>query len=362
VFVATRPGVELTAQQVQAIVHLVSASIPDMTNDGVTVVDATGRVLSANGGAGIGSSDQATSEYEARVSSALQGMLDTIFGRGKAVVAVTAELNYDVTQSTSETFDYTPGTPPLTSSTTTEDYTSTGGTTATGVLGPDNIQVPNGNAVGGDSTYAATSEDVQNAVNKNTTITQSAPGSTVTRQSVAVMIDATAAGTVADLNQLQATLAAAAGIDTNRGDTIALQTVQFDQSAANAAQAALDDAAAAEQAAAQAAQMDKYIQYGIAGLLFLGLIVFLLVRKASKNRKERREAIHIGDLDDAGDDPLLLDGGEALDLPELQELVQPMRAADRKRAELTELADKEPEVVAELLRGYLAGAGMRRGR
>jgi flagellar M-ring protein FliF len=228
------------------------------------------------------------------------------------------------------------------------------------VLGPDNIQVPGGSA-GGDSTYQSTTDEQQNAVNKETVVTQTAPGG-VARQSVAVMIDSAAAGTVANMTQLQATLAAAAGIDTTRGDTIALQIVQFDQTAATAAQAALDQANAAQQAAAQAAQMDRYIQYGIAGLLFLGLIVFLIIRKASKNRKQRREAINIGEISAADDDPLLLDGGEALELPELQELVAPMHGAERKRAELGELADKEPEVVAELLRGYLAGAGVRRGR
>jgi flagellar M-ring protein FliF len=286
-------------------------------------------------------------------------MLDAIFGRGNAVVAVTAELNFDDRHTTSEVFSQTPNTPPLWSSNTTENYTGTGGA-ATGVLGPDNIQVPGGSA-GGDSTYTSTTDEVQNAVNKATEVTQTTPGA-VARQSVAVMIDATAASTVADMNQLQATLAAAAGIDTARGDSIAILPIQFDQSAATAAQQALDQANQAQQAADQAARMDRYIQYGVAGLLFLGLIVFLLIRKASKNRKERREAINIGEIGAIEDEPLLLDGGDGLELPELQSLVAPMQGAERKRAELTELAEKEPEVVAELLRGYLAGAGVRRGR
>jgi flagellar M-ring protein FliF len=178
------------------------------------------------------------------------------------------------------------------------------------------------------------------------------------------MIDATAAGTVADMNQLTATLAAAAGVDAARGDTIAVQTVPFDQSSAQAAQDALDQAAADQIAAEQAAAMDRYIEYGIAGAILLLFIIILAIRKASKNRRERREAVNIGEIADVPDDTLLLDGGVELELPQIEAYQPALESAERMRSELTELADKEPDVVAELLKGYLAGSGLggRRGR
>src|SRR5690349_19039698 len=48
VLVATRPGVTLDGEQVQAITHLVSSSIDGLDPKKVEVVDAAGRVLSVN--------------------------------------------------------------------------------------------------------------------------------------------------------------------------------------------------------------------------------------------------------------------------------------------------------------------------
>ena len=49
VLVATTGGTELSGDAVQAIVHLVASSIPNMTPDAVTVADSSGTVLNAPG-------------------------------------------------------------------------------------------------------------------------------------------------------------------------------------------------------------------------------------------------------------------------------------------------------------------------
>lgn len=351
VFVQTRPGTTLTPEQVQAVVHLVSAGISGMEPADVSVVDASGKVLSASGADASGQvAGQRTAEYEDRVRQALQGVLDQVVGAGNSAVTVTAQLNFDETQRTSEQFSATPNTPPLTSSTTEEEYTGTGGT-ATGVLGPDNVQVPAGD---GEGTYTSSSEDVQNAVDKVTEVTSAAPGR-VERQSVAVVLDMEPAAGI-DLAALEQTLAAAAGIDTARGDTIEVQRLAFDQSAADEAADALAQAQAEEDAAAQAR---LYRDLGIAAAVLIAAIV-VIVMMVRRSRRTRRERLDLGELT-VDEPPLLLDGGAVAEptalLPPVQEPQQVDAGTDRKRAEIATLADESPAEMAELLRGWMAGSG-----
>ncbi|MBW8871171.1 MAG: flagellar M-ring protein FliF, partial [Leifsonia sp.] len=88
VFVETQSGVTLSADQVQAIVHLTSAAVPAMKPTDVAVVDADGTVLSTVGGGATGGADKQASDYETRVKSAVQEMLDKVVGAGNATVAV----------------------------------------------------------------------------------------------------------------------------------------------------------------------------------------------------------------------------------------------------------------------------------
>lgn len=357
VFIRTKAGAALSTDQVQAIVHLVSAGIANMKPTDVAVIDSTGKVLSTVGGDLLSGSDgQRTGDYQARVSAAVQVLLDQVVGVGKAAVTMNAVLDYDKTQRTSESFTAAPNTPALGSSKKSEQYSGTG-SVATGVLGPDNIAVPSGNATNG--TYASASEDVTNAVNKVTELTTTAPGS-VRRQSLAVAIDAKAAAAI-DMTQLTAMLSAAAGIDPARGDTIAVQALAFDTSGAQTAQDAL---AAADAQSAKAASAALVRQGAIAGVILL-VVLALVIAGARRSRRSRRESLDIGELSrldrDAG--PLGIgagpDGLPALPAGMALAPVAPDAVAI-KRAEISALADAQPAEVADLLRGWLAAPGARR--
>src|SRR3954463_13692986 len=111
------PGTELTGEQVQAVTNLVSSSIQGMDPDQVTVTDSTGQVLSA-AGAGVTAAagdarSQGEKDYETRLKDNAQAILDRVAGPGHAVVSVRADVDLDQRQSTSETYDYKTGTPPL---------------------------------------------------------------------------------------------------------------------------------------------------------------------------------------------------------------------------------------------------------
>jgi len=362
VFIRTRPGARLSADQVQAITHLVSAGIDGMAPTDVAVVDASGAVLSTVGEeAGGALTDSRTSDHETRVGAAVQAMLDRLVGTGRATVTVNAVLDLSSSELTTEQFSATPDTPPLVESTTTEEYTGAGGAGgaeagATGVLGPDVVAAPDDASQ--DGSYRATSQDVTNAVNKSTEVTRSVPGS-LQRQSVSVLVDQQAAGGL-DMADLEAAVAAAAGIDTERGDTLSVQRMQFDTTSAEAAQEALAAADEREQAAARDGLLRELV---IAGAIVL-LVVIGMVVVGRRSRRARREALDLGELERARQLTLTLEqleGPDTDDLPALPAPAAPVAPSGSavRRAEIAVLADEQPEQVAELLRGWMT-TGARR--
>jgi flagellar M-ring protein FliF len=360
VLVATQPGVTLSSQQVQAVVHLVASSVVGMSPDDVTVADAAGHVLAAPGqsilaGAGSDAQAQQTNAFDTQLSQSVQQMLDQVVGPGHAVVNVSAALDFDQTQTTSETFQAQPSTPPLSSVTTQEAYKGTG-TAVGGVLGPDNIQVPSGG--GGASTYSKSSTTVDNAVGKITQVRQSAPGA-VRRLGVAVLLDAHTAASV-DLTQIQDLVSSAVGLDPTRGDTIKVSKMPFDQTAAKQAKAAIDAARSAQQ------QAGLFSLVKTAGLVLLLLLVLLAAFLSARRR--RPAALSDQDLATLGllerqlqpaidvIAPPALDGGGA-EVPAL--LPGHPQLTDRSgvtaaRSEIADLVSRQPDEVAQLLRGWLA--------
>jgi flagellar M-ring protein FliF len=152
VFIATDNGTQLSTDQVQAIVHLTSASVEGMQPTDVSVVDAKGQTLSAVGTGATGSGADQAADYDAATSKKIQDLLDTTLGVGNATVVVSGTMNQESGTRTSESYTSpTSGPVALNESSTTEEYGAGAGagSGATGVLGPDNIAVPNGTATSG---------------------------------------------------------------------------------------------------------------------------------------------------------------------------------------------------------------------
>ena len=275
-------------------------------------------------------------------------MLDTVVGPGNAVVSVTADLDYDQTARTTETFTAGVDLPPLSSATSLEEYTGDQAAVG-GVLGPDGLEVPVTEA-GGGGDYRKETATVNNPLNRVTEEMTTTPGS-VRRQSVSVVVSQEAAADL-DLVELQTAVAAAAGIDATRGDVVSVSRMTFDTSSAETAQAALalaDEDVKAEEAAG-------LIRQGvIAGAILLALILAFVTAKR-RGRKARREAIDLGALQ-------LLESRSAEAIsPAVERLALPAAAAARavddvtaKREDLVALAADQPAEVADLLRGWLVG-------
>ncbi|PID54087.1 MAG: hypothetical protein CSB46_04500 [Micrococcales bacterium] len=251
-----------------------------------------------------------------------------------------------VVNRTTETFTPAEGTPPLNESTSSEEYNGSG-TAVGGVLGPDNIQVPN-DAGDADSAYTKSQSDKTNAVNKLTEQTSQAAGA-LTRQSVSVVVDSQAAGPV-DMTSLRDAVAAAAAVNPERGDTLSVTRMPFDTTGS-------EQAAQMAEAAAEAAQREQVITLARTGGVILACLILVIIALVTGRRRRRREEIE--DLtaieEQAQWAPLeqQLPAAEALEAPKTAEEEQPA-INQSQRMEVAQLVDNQPGEVAELLRGWLA--------
>ncbi|OJF11685.1 flagellar basal-body MS-ring/collar protein FliF [Couchioplanes caeruleus] len=356
VLVQSSASKPLSNQTVQAIVHLVASSVEGLDPTNVTVAGADGKILSTGGGQAVATggdsgADSQTVAFQNRLNQSLQNMLDAVVGPGHAVVTTTAELDFDQTQTTTETYSSDPNVAALSESISREAYNGNGTGTG-GVLGPDNIQVPNaGTASGGQ--YENSNVVRNNAVNKTTEARNSAPGG-IKRLNVAVLLDATTAGAVnqADVQQL---VSAAAGIDPTRGDTIAVSAMAFDTSAATAAKDALAASAAAEQSAKQSSLI-KTAAMALA-VLFL---IFLAWRWSRKQKKRKAltpaELKHLEDMQAALEAQRLAELNAAIPSPAIEAANVSYEELEGRQREIEQMVQDQPEEMAALLRGWL-GAG-----
>src|SRR5262249_42757446 len=97
VMLRLRPGSTLSRNIAAGIVSLVSRSVEGLTPDNVTLVDANGRLLSdphAAEGGSMGPQMEYRRELETYLATKAEGMLAQVLGAGRAVVRVTADINF----------------------------------------------------------------------------------------------------------------------------------------------------------------------------------------------------------------------------------------------------------------------------
>jgi flagellar M-ring protein FliF len=353
VLIDTTAGGTFEAEQVQAIVHLVASSIDGLDPDNVTVADSSGKVLSANDGTGsLGAStrDQQVASFQQQKSQQIQGMLDRVLGPGNSTVQVTADLDFDKAVSESTTYGKSTELPPLSSSTSTEKYDGpAGGAGSTGVVGPDGQMDSFGTTGGGPSKYVKESRTSDNAVETTVEHRETAPGS-VNSLHVGVVLDAAAAQDVnaADVQDL---IAATVGIDPQRGDTVEVSTMVFDRTADEAAAAELAAAAKAEKSE-RMRQMVRNIGIAVAVLAML-LLAWIRARRSSRKREQTTTYLVEQLRNDAAERAAAAAAVETS--PALAALESSEQgAADDMRRDLAQLAERQPDDVATLLRGWLA--------
>ena len=103
------PGRTLDRGQVQAIVHLVASSVPELEPDRVTVVDQTGALLNGRQDDREMQLSSTHFEYTRKVEEHLrqriEDLLAPIVGKDRVRAQVTADIDFTVTEQTQERFN-----------------------------------------------------------------------------------------------------------------------------------------------------------------------------------------------------------------------------------------------------------------
>ncbi len=110
VIVKLVPGRQLSESQIQGVVHLVVGSVEGLEADMVTVIDASGKILSSPPRESMGGPmTPGMFEYQQAVERSLEGraqsLLDRALGVNNSLVRVTADLDFSQQEQTEERFD-----------------------------------------------------------------------------------------------------------------------------------------------------------------------------------------------------------------------------------------------------------------
>lgn len=108
VILKLRPGAVLSRSAAQGIVALVSRSVEGLAPEQVTLVDTSGRILSETHGdtpAPVTTQMEYRREMETYLSQRAEDMLSQVLGPGRAVVRVTAEVNFQHQKTKKESYD-----------------------------------------------------------------------------------------------------------------------------------------------------------------------------------------------------------------------------------------------------------------
>jgi flagellar M-ring protein FliF len=226
--VLLQSGGMLDGAAIAGIARLVSSSVEGLKSDDVTITDETGSLLWPTGTSGAGTSTsrlQAEQQYSNAVSAQIDSMLVSTLGPNKAFARVHADLDLD--QQTIESVTYGKQGTKLSNTTDVETLDGKGGTAQTpasaGTTG--NVGVAGAtSAAGGTSKYSHKKGDTTFGVDKTVESKVIVPGA-VQRLSIALVVDKSVPA--AEVASLQGSVAALAGIDKKRGDTISLSRIKF---------------------------------------------------------------------------------------------------------------------------------------
>jgi len=369
-------GRVLEAGQVEAIVHLVASSIPELEPGRVTLVDHKGRLLSDEQESRdlklSATQFEHTRRIEEHYRARIEDLLAPIVGRDKVQAQVAADVDFTVTEQTQERYD--PEQSALRSEQLNEEQTS--GLGAGGIPGALSNQPPAAGSAPEDAGGQGGVEGDGTAINSSRQSTRNyeldrvishtrmAPIS-LRRLSVAVVVDDIATvgadGTVGvrertpeEIERLTELVREAVGFDARRGDSVRVMNSSF-----------LNPEPVADLPAVPIWEQGWFIDIvkQVGGLLMVLILIFFVL-KPTMRRLTASHAELAGGGDDAerarvegplasadgtaGDaqDLLLGSDGQPLQLPSGARYENIMDAA-------RQLVDEDPKRVAQLVKTWM---------
>lgn len=230
---------ELSSGEIQAIQHLVASAVEGLKPSLVSIVDDQGNLLASGTGdeqdALVGQGAERTLSFENMLRTRVEDMLANVVGAGRARVEVSAEIDFNRSTTTQETFD--PDGQVVRSSQTRESQNVSGATNGQVTVANE---LPGASGAGGTGTtdQGNSTEEVTNYEISKTTQTAVTEAGAVKRLSVAVVVDGVYADdgsgnltytprTADEVAQILTLVRSAVGYSETRGDTVEVVNMQF---------------------------------------------------------------------------------------------------------------------------------------
>lgn len=341
VYLKLNPFVPLREDQVRGIVFLVASSVEGLKPENIIIIDSQGNLLYDAVTAddpllAVAESTMKQLEvkrsFERELERRVQGMLERVFGPGRALALVTTEMDFDTREFTAIVYDEE-GVP---RSTQLIEERFEGEGPVPGEVGEANYPGYVGIVPGGESNYERREEIVNYEIGERRERIITAPGK-VLRMHTSVVVDTGRNPLTQDqIRQVNELVAGAIGFDEERGDQISVQGMNFDTTFQEEMEAAI---AAAE---AQKRQEEMFQQ---AVLGAAAVAVFILVLVAALRR---RRALAEMEMIPAAEGPSL----EEL-LAAEEEYIPEIRPEETPQGRAKDMVEKNPEIAASVLKTWL---------
>ena len=232
---------ELASGEIRAIQHLVASAIEGLTPTRVSIVDDQGNLLASGTGddaesALSGQAAERTLSFENRMRTRIEDMLANVVGAGRARVEVSAEIDFNRSTTTQETFD--PESQVVRSSQVRESENLTAGANGQVTVANELPGASQNSGAAGATEQGTSTEEVTNYEISKTTQTAVTEAGSIKRLSVAVVVDGVYADdgagtstytprTADEIAQILTLVRSAVGYSEARGDSVEVVNMQF---------------------------------------------------------------------------------------------------------------------------------------
>lgn len=232
---------ELASGEIRAIQHLVASAIEGLTPTRVSIVDDQGNLLASGTGdeaegAMAGQAAERTLSFENRLRTRVEDMLANVVGNGRARVEVSAEIDYNRSTTTQETFD--PESQVVRSSQIRETENLTAGANGQVTVANELPGASQNAGAAGPTEQGTSTEEVTNYEISKTAQTTVTEAGAIKRLSVAVVVDGVYTAdpngdpvytprSADEIAQILTLVRSAVGYSETRGDSVEVVNMQF---------------------------------------------------------------------------------------------------------------------------------------
>ncbi|AGX88373.1 flagellar basal-body MS-ring/collar protein FliF [Candidatus Symbiobacter mobilis] len=384
VLVTLHPGRNLDRSQLAGIIHLVASSVPEMDPKAVSVLDDTGKLLSASPEDEFGAPQDAQRlqhirKIEQEYTRRIMDILEPVVGRKNVRAQVTAEMDFSLSESTSEAYrpNQTPESSAVRSQQTLESNVNpptppTGipgaatnqppGQMTTDINGPAQAMAAAGTASGALG-HGGRRESITNfEVDKTVRVVRSGAG-VIKRITAAVVVNhqtvTDAKGKVsqapisdAQLEKMTALVRETVGYSQERGDSVNIMNAPFTEIAA-------DEEELPWWKRPEIIDMIKSMAWPLGTFLLAALVLFGAIRPALKAmapapvvEPSEATAVHVDAIEGEEPERPMLEGPSSGQVPGLPAPPSPEELALEEARKLTR---ENPAAVANIIKTWING-------